>query len=77
MSTQHNNTIAILRRRGGSASSQIAQSLTNWVERMRRTQLSLADLTKKKIHGGEANSTSASPVGFMLVLLFLFCYTYI
>src|SRR4029434_4090125 len=28
------------------ASSQIAQSLTNWVERMRRTQLSLADLTK-------------------------------
>ena len=35
MSTQHNNTIAILRRtgRGGCASSQIAQSLTNWVER--------------------------------------------
>src|SRR4029434_9018031 len=42
MSTQHNTTIAILRRteRGGCASSQIAQSLTNWVERKHRTFLS-------------------------------------
>ena len=57
MSTQHNNTIAILRRtgRGGCASTQIAQSLTNWVERMRRTFLVLLISHKKikSLRGGK------------------------
>src|SRR4029434_1297701 len=68
------------------ASSQSAQSLTNWVERMRRTYLVLLiwHKTTVKRHRGEANSTSASmnpiespTVGFMLVLPLLFFYTYI
>src|SRR4029434_11247354 len=47
------------------ASSQIAQSLTNWVERMRRTYLVLLIRRKAAVkkHGGEANSTSASNEG--------------
>src|SRR4029434_9057174 len=58
---------------------QIAQSLPNWVERMRRTYLVLliGHKTTVKKHRGEAHSTSASmkgacvspPVGFMLVSL--------
>src|SRR4029434_10442964 len=61
------------------ASSQIARSLTNWVERMRRTYLVflIRRKTAMKKHGGEANSTSASIKGACEsppVSLCLFCH---